>query len=194
MWVRRSAIRSVPRYARVPAHFVVSVEAVLDGADDTARQAATDAYERLASQQPALFDYVRGKLPESMDEKALALGHMLGVAVLLVFEAFAGRALLALSTDAVAAVDAALTADEELRREDPLDELESEDIVAIEQPALLAFVNEQVGLTLSQHAESIDVDHVAIVFRTILVEILALSHAVARPAGYPAGQGMEPMA
>lgn len=167
---------------------------MLDGADDMARQAATDGYERLASQQPALFNYVRAKLPESLDEKALALGHMLGVAVLLVFEAFAGRALLGLSMDAVAAADAALTADEELRREDPLDELESEDIVAMEQPALVAFLNEQVGLTLSQHAESIDVDHVAIVFRTILVEILALSHAVVRPAGYPVGLGTEPMA
>jgi hypothetical protein len=65
--------------------------------------------------------------------------------------------------------------------------------VAIEQPALVAFVNEHIGLTLAKHAGSIDVDHVAVVFRAILVEILALSHAVLPPPGHLASSS-EPMA
>ena len=52
--------------------------------------------------------------------------------------------------------------------------------------ALVAFVNEHIGLTLAKHAGSIDVDHVAVVFRAILVEILALSHAVLPPPGHSA--------
>ena len=84
-------------------------------------------------------------------------------------------------------------ADEELRRGDPMDALDSEDIVAIEQPALVSFVNEHIGLTLDEHAGSVDVDHVAAVFRVILIEILALSHAVQPPPGHSTVRG-EPMA
>lgn len=194
MWVRRSAIRPVPRYARVPPSAVAAVEATLAGADERARRLCAEGFDRFSAQQQALAKYMVDKLPQSLDEAALALGHMLGVAVFVAFEAFPPEALRRLDADAVAAVDAALGADEELRRVDPMDALDSEDIVAIEQPALMAFVNKQIGLTLSEHADSIDIDDVALVFRAVLVEILALSHAVAPPRGYPAGHGEEPMA
>ena len=92
----------------------------------------------------------------------------------------------------MAAADLALTADEELRRSDPRDALDSEDIVAIDQPALVAFVNEHIERTLAQNAVAVDVDDVDIVFRAILVEILALSQAVAPPPGRIGDQ--EPMA
>lgn len=194
VWVRRSAIRPVPRYARVPARVMATIEATFAGNDERARRLAAEGFERFSSQQQALAQYMANKLSHSLDEAALALGHMLGVAVFMAFETFPGAELRRLDLDAVAAADAALVADEELRRTDPVDVLESEDIVAMEQPALVAFVNAHIGLTLEEHAESIDVDDVAVVFRAILVEILALSHAVAPPPGYPVGQGQEPMA
>ena len=93
----------------------------------------------------------------------------------------------------MAAADLALTADEELRRSDPRDALDSEDIVAIDQPALVAFVNEHIERTLAQNAVAVDVDDVDVVFRAILVEILALSQAVAPPPGSEA-MDQEPMA
>jgi hypothetical protein len=194
VWVRRSAIRPVPRYARVPASAVAAVEATFAGADERTRRLCAEGFDRFSAQQQALAKYMVDKLPQSLDDAALALGHMLGVAVFAAFETFPAEALRRLDADAVAAVDAALGADEELRRVDPMDALDSEDIVAIEQPALMAFVNKQIGLTLSEHAQSIDIDHVALVFRAVLVEILALSHAVAPPRGYPVGHGEEPMA
>lgn len=194
MWVRRSAIRPVPRYARVSASAVAAVEATLAGADERARRLCAEGFDRFSAQQQALARYMVDKLPQSLDEAALALGHMLGVAVFVAFESFPADALRRLDTDAVAAADVALGADEELRRVDPMDALDSEDIVAIEQPALMAFVNKQIGLTLSEHADSIDIDDVALVFRAVLVEILALSHAVLPPRGYPKGHGEEPMA
>ena len=64
----------------------------------------------------------------------------------------AGTRLRGSTEDAVAAADASLGADEELRRSDPMDALDSEDIVAIEQPALVSFVNEHIGRTLEKHA------------------------------------------
>ncbi len=194
MWVRRSAIRPVPRYARVPASAVAATRATLLGADERTRRLTSEGFERFTAEQRALSEYMANKLSSSLDAPALELGQMLAIAVFMAFEEFPGAALEQLSADAVAAQDSALGADEELRRVDALDALDSEDIVAIEQPALVAFVNEHIGLTLEKHADSIDVDDVALVFRAILVEILALSHAVAPPSGYPVGHGQEPMA
>jgi hypothetical protein len=177
----------------VSASAVAAVRAMLSGADDQTKNLARDGFERFNAEQQALARYLLARLSHSLDVAALALGHMLAVAVFMAFESSPGTRLCSLTDDAVAAADAALGADEELRRSDPMDALDSEDIVAIEQPALVAFVNEHVGLTLEQHAGSIDVDHVAVVFRAILVEILALSHAVLPPPGYPMAH-VEPMA
>jgi len=193
MWVRRSALRPVPRYARLPESSIRSMEATFSAADSRAQQLARASYERLTTQQPALTAYLTRKLTASLDDTALALGHMLALAVYVGFESFAGSALRSLTPEAVAAADLALTADEELRRSDPRDALDSEDIVAIDQPALVAFVNEHIERTLEQHAEAVDVDDVDVVFRTILVEILALSQAVAPPPG-SAPLGEEPQA
>ena len=60
-------------------------------------------------------------------------------------------------------------------------------------PALVAFANEHVGLTLERHAGAIDVDQVALVFRAILVEIIALSQAVLPPPGHVASGGDAPV-
>ena len=194
MWVRRSAIRPVPRYARVSESSVRSIEASFAAADARARQLARASFERLTAQQPALTEYLAHELRDSLDDTALALGHMLAVAVFVSFENFAGSALRSLSRESVAAAELSLAADEELRRTDPQDALDSEDIVAIDQPALLAFVNEHIGRTLDQHARDVDVDDVDVVFRAILVEIVALSHAIAPPPGYVALPGEEPQA
>src|SRR5262245_30509149 len=150
MWLRRSALRPVPRHARLPESSVAGLEATFSAADARARRLAQAGFERLTAQQPALTEYLAHKFTDSLDDTARALGNMLAVAVFVGFEGFAGSALRRLSAEAVAAADLALAADEELRRSDPRDALESEDIVAIDQPALVAFVNEHIGRTLDQ--------------------------------------------
>jgi hypothetical protein len=193
VWVRRSAIRPVPRFARVPPTAVAAVRAMLSGSDEQARSLAREGLERFNTEQRALARYLLERLSHSRGDAALALGQMLTVAVFMAFESSPGTRLRGSTEDEVAAADASLGADEELRRNDPMDALDSEDIVAIEQPALVSFVNEHIGRTLEKHAGSIDVDHVAAVFRAILVEILALSHSVLPPPGFPIDQS-EPMA
>lgn len=173
----------------MPASAVAAVRALLSGADEQRRAFVRERFERLSQVQPGIARYLQGRLPPALDSAALALGQMLAVAVHLGFESTPGLRLRPLGEDGVAAVDAALGADEELRQSDPMDALDSEDIVAIEQPALVAFVNEHIGLTLERHAGSIDVDHVALVFRAVLVEILALSQAVVPPPGFASGDG-----
>lgn len=189
MWVRRSAIKPVPRFARVPASAVAAARAKLSGSDEQRRLLVRERFDRLSVAHPGLGRYLRGRLPPALDSAALALGQMLAVAVHLAFESTPGLRSSPADDDLVAATDAALAADEALRQSDPMDALDSEDIVAIEQPALVGFVNEHVGLTLERHAGAIDVDQVALVFRAILVEILTLSRAVLPPPGHAAGEG-----
>ena len=89
-------------------------------------------------------------------------------------------------TDAqIRATGELLSLDEELRRTDPAESLDTDDVVAMEQPHILSFVHEHIDATLEAHAEQIDVDDVHSVYRVVLVEILALSYAVRRPEGYP---------
>jgi hypothetical protein len=187
VWVRRSAIKPVPRFARVPVSAVAAARALLSGADEQRHVLVRERFDRLAHAHPGLARYLQARLSPALDPAALALGRMLAIAIYVAFESTPGLRLGALNEDRVAATDAALAADEALRQGDPTDALDSEDIVAIEQPALVAFVNEHVGLALEQHAGSIDVDHVALVFRAAMVEILALSQAVLPPPGHAAG-------
>jgi hypothetical protein len=189
VWVRRSAIKPVPRFARVPASAITAARALLSGADEQRRTLVRERFERLGLAHPGLGRYLQSRLSPALDSAALALGQMLAVAVYLAFESTPGLRVRPVNDDLVAATDAMLGADEALRQSDPMDALDSEDIVAIEQPALVGFLNEQVGLTLEQHAGSIDVDQVALVFRATLVQILALSQAVLPPPGHAAGVG-----
>ena len=192
MWVRRSAIRPVPRFAQVPAKAVAAAFALLSRPDPTAR--AREGFERLAAEQPPLARYLRQRVEQPLDTAALALGHLLAASVYLAFESAFGPRLSVASEDAVSSVELSLAADEALRQSDPIDALDSEDIVGIEQPSLVAFVNEQIDETLKRHAGSIDVDHVAVVFRAVLVQILVLSQSVAPPPGHSTGRAPEPLA
>jgi hypothetical protein len=89
------------------------------------------------------------------------------------------------SAESISATQELLTLDEELRQKDPLEALDSDDIIAMEQPGLLDFVHEYVNATLESNAAHIDVDDVDTIYRIVLVEILSLSYAVNRPAGFP---------
>ena len=186
MWVRRSAIKPVPRFAQVPASALAAARA-----EPTQTR---EQLERFALAQPALSRHLRQRFEQPLDAAALALGQALAASVFVAFEAAFGDRLGIASEDAVSVVELSLAADEALRQTDPMDALDSEDIVGIEQPALVAFVNEQLDATLELHAQSIDVDHVAVIFRTILIQILVLSQTVTPPPGFMTGRGPEPLA
>jgi hypothetical protein len=185
VWVRRSAIRPVPPYARVPSHALEAVRDSLAEDDEEARAQLDAAFERFERKQSALAAHVAEALGRPLDETALALGYFLALAVWLAFEQVHGDDLDEVSTDELQATDELLTLDEQLRRADPAEALDSDDVIAMEQPHLLDFVHEHVDATLEAHADEIDVDDVHVVYRIVLVEILALSYAVRRPSGYP---------
>lgn len=185
MWVRRSAIRPVPSYAKVAARAIEAVRDSLAEDDEEAREQLDEAFERFEQSQPTLASRVAEELNKPLDETALALGYFLSLAVWLAFEQAHGDHVDEVSEEELSATDELLKLDEELRRADPVEALDSDDVIGMEQPHLVEFLHEHVDATLEAHADDIDVDDVHIVYRVVLVEILALSYAVQRPAGYP---------
>ena len=153
--------------------------------DEEARSQLDSAFDRFERSQPSLASYVGDALSEPLDETALALGYFLTLAVWLGFERAHGEHIEEVSVESVQATEELVELDEELRRGDPTEALDTDDVIAMEQPQLLDFVHEHVDGTLEAHAEDVDVDDIHAIYRVVLVEILALSYAVMEPAGYP---------
>lgn len=186
MWVRGAAIRPVPPYAVVPRDVLDRVEQELADGGLGAKSELDDAFERFERTQPALAQRAADILARPLDETALALGYFLTIAVWLAFEqAFGGR-LVEVSEEESNAALAALELEEQLRATNAHEPLELEDVMAMEQPSILAFVNEHVEAALEPQegdTREVDVDDVHVVYRNVLVQTLALSHAVTSTSG-----------
>jgi hypothetical protein len=158
----------------------------MDLADDgeIARDQLDVAFVRFEATQPAVAERVAAALGRPMDETAMALGYFLTLAVWLAFErSFEGR-LDEVMPEQLSAVEQSLSLDEELRRVDPAEAVDSDDVIAMEQPHVLAFVHEHVDNALRASANDVDVDDVHAIYRVVLIEVLALSYAVNPPDHY----------
>jgi len=214
MWARGAAIRPVPRYAVLDAAALDRVERELASDADDASEARPgaphvdldDAFGRFEATQPQLAERVAIVLGRPLDETALALGYFLCIAIWLAFERTFARRLGEVTADALRATEDALALEEEIRASHAEEPIDLEDVVAQEQPAILAFVHSHLEAALDAatngHADKadtagVDVDDVHLVYRTVLVLILALSHAVAaddQPGGSPANGSQEILA
>jgi hypothetical protein len=157
--------------------------------DEGGAKAELDAaFARFERTQPQLADTVSEVLARPLDHTAIALGYFLSIAVWLAFERTFGDRLDEVTADALKATEDAIGLEEELRAERGHEPLDLDDVVAIEQPAVLAFVHEHVDAALDVTAQAegeppaeerdVDVDDVHTVYRVIIVLTLALSHAV----------------
>lgn len=190
MWVKTAAIRPVPAHAQIPVDVLDDVEAWLGGAEDEAapdeevsERRLGDVFERFERGQPALAQRIGGRLARTKDDVAVALGYFLCLSVWLAFDRHLGERVGLVDETAIESVDAALRLDEELRGEDPSEAVDSDDVIAMEQPHVIAFVAEHIDAALEVHASDVDVDAVHAIYRLVLIELLALSYAVAPPEG-----------
>jgi hypothetical protein len=181
VWVRRAAIRPVPPFAQVPPNVLTRIEEELSEEGEATRAELDKAFERFESSQPALSERIGEALGKLKDETALALGYFLTLAVWLGFERTFPEDLDEVSALALGGVEESLQLDEEIRIADPAEVIDSDDVIAMEQPHLIRFVHEHVDAALEAHAENVDVDDVHAIYRVVLVEILALSYAVRPP-------------
>ncbi|MBX3191307.1 MAG: hypothetical protein KF819_30195 [Labilithrix sp.] len=195
MWVRGAAIRPVPSYAVVDREVLDRIEEELAANGLSPKSDLDDAFGRFEETQSALAQQAAQVLARPLDETALALGYFLTIAVWLAFERAFGSRLGEVSEQQLEAAESALTLEEELRATHAEEPLELEDVMAIEQPGVLAFVNEHVEAALeppeeasgkegsSEPPREVDVDDVHAVYRSVLVLTLALSHAVSPATG-----------
>jgi hypothetical protein len=192
MWVRGAAIRPVPPYAVVGRDVLDAIEEDLAESGVEAKTDLDEAFVRYERTQPALAQLAAGVLARPLDETALALGYFLTIAVWLAFERAHGTRLAEVTDEEIKAAASALDLEEELRATHAHEPLELDDVMAIEQPGVLAFVNEHVDAALEPAADDeereapareVDVDDVHVVYRAVLVITLALSHAVRPHAG-----------
>lgn len=184
MWVRSSAIRPVPPYARVSEAALESVRQALAEDEDDAREQLDEAFERFEREQPCLAAHIADVLADTNDETALALGYFLVLTVWLAFDHAHGSLLDEVSAESISATQELLTLDEELRDADPEETLASDDVVRMEQPALLAFVHENLDAAMDNQ-DDLDDEDVDKIYRVVLVQVLVLSYAISRPVGFP---------
>ena len=184
MWVRRAAIRPVPSYAQVPTRALSDVEENLAEDNDEARERLDEAFTRFEQTQPALAERISQALSGPIDETALALGYFLTLAIWLAFDTVFGAELEQITETALAGVEESLNLDEQIRLSDPAEAVDSDDVVAMEQPDVLAFVNEHIDAALEANASEVDVDDVHAIYRLVLIEVLALSYAVRAPSNW----------
>lgn len=191
-WTRGAAIRPVPAYAVVGEAALRDIEEELADTDEKSTGSTTmdTAFDRFENTQPELSARIQEVLDRPLDETALALGYFLSIAVWLAFERAFGARLNAVSHDAWQATVDALALEEDLRRKNADEPLDLDDVLALEQPEVVAFVHDHIDAALDgEHSfvdsddpdrvRDVDVDDVHLVYRTILLETLALSHAVA---------------
>jgi hypothetical protein len=194
VWVRGAAIRPVPAYARITEETLDALERELARDTEDAENDLDQAFRRFEDTQPSLGEKMIDVLGRPIDETALALGYFLSIAIWLAFDRSFGERLSSVTEDSVRATETALALEEELRASHGDEPLDLDDVVAIEQPAILAFVHEHVEAALDPSVESdepdedvarreVDVDDVHAVYRAILVLTLSLSHAVAPADG-----------
>ena len=149
-----------------------------------AKQESLDrGYSELDRLQPTIALWMADELSRMRDELVQSVGYFLSVTVYLAFrEAFPTR-LREVDEGMLQIAEATLTADEELRAEDPMEILDSDDVLAISQPSLVAYVQHHVGEALDQGEGEVDLDELDRAYRALLVQVIALSHAVASPTG-----------
>jgi hypothetical protein len=183
LFVRKAALRAVPRWAVVDEHAVEAVEDALGDEGDELQAALDGAYRDMDRLQPTLAQYLAEQIAEQGDDLAQSVGYFLSITVHMAFrEAFPTR-LHTIDEPALGMAIATLDADEELRRDDPSEAMESDDVVAMTQPALLQFVQHHLEQALEQAGEQPDLAAFDHVYRAVLVEVVALSHAVEPPEG-----------
>ena len=173
----------MPSWAVVDEVALDQLEARLGEADHDLQDALDSGYREMDRLQAPLANWLAGQVSSRSDELAQSVGYFLVVTVYLAFrEAFPTR----LDTVDDAALQLALDTlevDEQLRANDPTEVFESDDVVAMGQPLLITFVQHHFDEALVQAEGSPNLEAFDVVYRAILVEVIALSQAVRSPSG-----------
>lgn len=178
MWVRRAAIRPVPPYARVPEQVLERVEKSLTASEEQGRDLFSEKFAIFEQSQPILAARVTSLLAKPMGETPLALGYFLSLTVWMSFDESFGFQVQQVDEEEISAAEEILQADEELREESLDETLETDDVIAMQQPALVDFIRDHIDIALEADPIGVDVDEIDSVYRMVLLLVMTLSYAV----------------
>ncbi len=174
------------RFAVVQKSVIEHVEESFSYVSSSLQTRVEVSFAKLDEQHPDLAALVSAAIADVHDETAQSLGYFLTVAVWEFFHQAFGDRLLTVDSDVVRVVQEALSVDQELRRTNAIEPLESDDVVALQQPHVMEFVREQLESTLAPEDgedSDVEIDCIDRVYEMILVVVLALSRSVSAPAG-----------
>ncbi|HJL19248.1 MAG TPA: hypothetical protein RMH99_26525 [Sandaracinaceae bacterium LLY-WYZ-13_1] len=173
----------MPRWAVVDDVAIDALEGELDDGEEGLQETLDQSYREMDRLQPELAAWLAGQVSSRQDELAQSVGYFLAVTVYMAFrEAFPTRLSNVDEAGLRLAIDT-LEADSELRANDPTEVFESDDVVAMGQPAVVSYVQHHFDEAIAQADGAADLDAFDAVYQAILVEIIALSHAVRAPDG-----------
>lgn len=175
----------MPSFARIPRYALDKVreEILIDGED--AHDRLDEAFEDFEEQQPVVASHVGQLLSRPLSEPAMALGFFLSLSIWLAFEHTHGAAVQCVTSEELHSTQELMTFDESLRAGEAQEPLDTADVIGMEQPALVEFVHEHMGATLDLRNPKVTPEEIQLIYRTVLIEILALSYAVQAPRGFP---------
>ena len=182
MFLHQSALKPVPTFARIEGDMLAAVEEMF-GDDDELQQELDQAFAVFERKQPAVADFLAGQLAETEDELLQSLGYYLAIAIFIAFDETFPTRLNEVSMDALAFYDATLQADEDYRASLEDSSIDTDDVVAMTQPSLVEFLQHHITEAVDQAEGEVDMDELEIIYRAILVQIVALSHGVRSPEG-----------
>lgn len=179
LWLVHSAIPHVPAHARLSAHVIEVASARLVDAEGVySAPLLAKALQHCEQEQPGLAAWLRRRLSRRIDDVARGLGASMAMTIWVAFSISAGSNLNPIAEEDCATVERLLHADEELRRDDPRALMESDDVIAAQQPEVAKLIRARLDETLASYADSVDVDDVDAMYQMLLVEVLVLSYAV----------------
>lgn len=183
MFVQKAALRAVPAWAVVEPQHIEAVEQALDDEESDLQDALDRGYRELDAKQPAIAAFAAAELSETQDELAQSLGYFLMVTIFMAFQEAFPRRLGEVPQAELEVAAEMLAVDEALRAQDPVEIIDSDDVVAMGQPNVLSYVQHHLAEALEQGDGDLDLEELDRVYRAVLVEVIALGQSVASPTG-----------
>ncbi len=179
MFVQSVALSPVPEFARVPPAVLTHVLSRMLGEPDALVHMLDDGFRRMERSQPSLAEFVSNELSQVDGPRISAVAYFLAVLVHQAFEeAFGQRLGRVQLSDLTQAVDRLVT-DGQLRTQGGDTITYSEDAIAIGQPALVALLRSEIDRALDEAPEEARTLSVDALYEMLLVQLLALTSAVA---------------
>jgi hypothetical protein len=175
MWIQAGALAPVPSYAVIADDALKGV--VQRFADHSLLQRSLDdGFRQLEREQPALAGFLSQELHDLEPQAAQALAYFLFLLVFMAFREGFGARLREIGADDIESAVEQLLTDGEVRSRTCLAQSYTEDIVALGQPALMRIVQGEIENAPDEAGE------LAPIVQAVLVEVVALTHAVAPAA------------